>query len=266
MRGRVRQRREADESGPLTLAIDIGGTGLKASVLGRDGGMIAAPARIATPHPALPERVLDDLRELAAGLPPFDRISAGFPGVVRHGRIMTAPHLGTADWHGFDLAAALEKALGKPARVLNDADVQGLGVVSGHGLECVLTFGTGLGSALFQDGVLGPHLELSQHPIRKKKTYDVYLGDAALRAKGRKRWNRRVARAIEIVRRLVNFDILYLGGGNARKLRLDLPPDIRIVDNSAGITGGIRLWDERHDPHFAPARPARPAVVAEPSR
>lgn len=237
--------------GPSTLAIDIGGSHLKASVLAADGRLAASPQHVVTPRPATPERVLRALRRLAAHLPKFDRISAGFPGAIRDGVVITAPHLGSGDWHGFPLAEALAKRLGKPARVLNDAEVQGFGVIEGRGLECVLTFGTGLGSAIFWHGRPAPHLELSQHPLHGGKTYDDYLGDAALHAKGKKKWNRHVARAIDVVRTLVNFDRLYLGGGNARKIDLDLPSEVRIVANVAGITGGIELWRAGNDDLFA---------------
>jgi polyphosphate glucokinase len=236
---------------PATIAIDIGGTGIKASILGPDGAMIADRVRLDTPHPASPVNVLTTIVQLRAQLPGFDRISAGFPGVVRHGQVLTAPHLGTELWRGFPLGAALQDRLGAPARILNDADVQGFGVIAGRGLECVLTLGTGLGSALFIEGRLAPHLELSQHPLRKKKNYDEYLGDAALRAKGPEKWNRRVERAIAVVRTLINFDVLYLGGGNAEHLSFKLPKDVKIVSNTAGITGGIRLWDPVNDALFA---------------
>jgi polyphosphate glucokinase len=188
---------------------------------------------------------------MAGSLPAFDRISAGFPGVIKSGRVVTAPNLGTEDWRGFPLAVQLEKQLGKRARVLNDAEVQGLGVIAGSGLECVLTFGTGMGSAIYRDGQLMPHLELGQHPAWKSKTYDKYVGAAALKKIGVAKWNRRVNRVIALVRTLLNFDRLYLGGGNAANLALELPPDTTIVSNEAGITGGVRLWDSRFDAFFA---------------
>src|SRR5450759_2746615 len=165
---------------PLTLAIDIGGSHLKAGVLNPAGEMIAGPQRVETPKPAKPAAVVAALVELARPLGLFDRISVGFPGVVRAGLVLTAPNLRTKDWHRFPLAAELARHLGKPARMLNDASIQGLGVISGRGLECVLTMGTGMGFALFEDGRLGPHLEMSQHPVAARKTYDQYVGNAAL--------------------------------------------------------------------------------------
>jgi polyphosphate glucokinase len=233
--------------GPLTLAIDIGGTRLKAGVLAPTGVMSAGPDRVDTPHPATPAAVVIALVDLARPLRPFDRLSIGFPGVVRDGRVLTAPNLGTEAWHGFPLADTLAQKLEAPARLENDATVQGLGVIAGRGLECVITLGTGMGFALFRDGRPALHLELSQHPVRGRRTYDQYIGNAVLRAIGRKRWNRHVRRAIDHINTLTSCDTLYIGGGNAKYVQLELPATVQIVSNQAGITGGIRLWDALPD-------------------
>jgi len=229
---------------PRTLAIDIGGTGLKASVLDGAGQMLAKRVRMETPYPCPPEAMLQALSKLTAPLAPFDRISIGFPGVIRNGRTLTAPHFGTKIWRDFPLEDMLAQRLGKPARLLNDAEVQGLGIVAGHGLEVVLTLGTGVGSAVFSNGILAPHLELAHHPINKGKTYNGYVGDKARRSLGKKAWNRRVLKMVETVRALLHYDVLYLGGGNSEKIVVDLPANVRLASNDTGITGGIRLWDD----------------------
>jgi polyphosphate glucokinase len=241
----------ARKRGKLTLAIDVGGTRLKVGLLDQNGDMVAGPNRVNTPQHPNPQAVVDALVGLAAPLGDFDRISVGFPGVVRHGQVLTAPNLGTLEWQHFPLAASLTDKLGKPARMLNDAEVQGLGVISGKGLECVITLGTGMGFALFQDGLPVPHLELSQHPIHKGKTYDQFIGVVAFREVGRKRWNRRLRRVLACITTLVGFDTLYIGGGNAKQMDLELAPNIRPVSNEAGITGGVKLWDTTLDPMFA---------------
>lgn len=225
-----------------TLAIDIGGSGLKASVLDADGKMLADRVRVKTPDHAPPAAVLPLLVNLVKPLPRFHRVSVGFPGVVRGGVVRTAPNLGTRAWAGFDLGGALAKQLGKPVRVVNDADMQGSAVVAGKGVEIVVTLGTGFGTAVFQDGRLGPHTELAHHPFLRGRTYEDELGDKARRRLGKAKWNRRVKRAIDELRQLFTFDHLYVGGGNARLLKLKLPKDVTVVDNSAGITGGIALW------------------------
>jgi polyphosphate glucokinase len=241
----------AGKRGKLTLAIDIGGTRLKAGLLDQKGDMAAGPNRVNTPPHRIPQVVVDMLVDLAGPLGNFDRISVGFPGVVRNGQVLTAPNLGTSDWHDFPLAAVLSDKLGKPTRILNDAEVQGLGVISGKGIECVITLGTGLGFALFQDGRPSPHLELAQHPIHKGKTYDQFIGAAAFKQVGRTRWNRRLGRVLACITTLVGFDTLYIGGGNAKQIELDLGPNARVVSNEAGITGGVRLWDKSLDAMFA---------------
>jgi polyphosphate glucokinase len=171
----------------------------------------------------------------------FDRISVGFPGVVTGGVVFTAVNLDKT-WVGFDLAKALQERTGRPVRVANDADVQGLGVVEGRGVELVLTLGTGMGSALFVNGRLVPNLELAHHPIRKDKTYEDLVGDAALKKIGIERWSRRVRKAIDALEETFNYRLLYLGGGNAEKLDTELPKNVKIVSNLAGLLGGIALW------------------------
>jgi polyphosphate glucokinase len=241
------------QRGTLTLAIDIGGTRLKAGLLDQNGGVVAGPNRVNTPPHPIPQAVVDALVGLATPLGEFDRISVGFPGVVRCGQVLTAPNLGTPAWRHFPLAASLTDKFDKPARMLNDAEVQGLGVIGGKGLECAITLGTGMGFALFQDGRPAPHLELSQHPIHKGKTYDQFIGDAAFKEVGHKRWNRRLRRVMTCITTLVGFDMLYIGGGNAKQVDLDLAPNIQLVSNEAGITGGVRLWDKTLDSMFASA-------------
>lgn len=244
MKGRHDGRASAFRNGPRTLAIDIGGTGLKASVLDGAGRMLLERVRVSTPHPCRPAILLRAIADLVASLSPFDRISLGFPGVIRAGRIVTAPHFDEDAWRDYPLEAAVSRRLGKPARLLNDAEVQGLGIIVGRGLEVVLTLGTGVGSAVFSAGWLAPHIELAHHPIHKGKTYNDYIGNEARLAHSSKKWNHRVLKTIEIVRSLLHYDVLYLGGGNAANIAVDLPANVRIASNDAGITGGIRLWDE----------------------
>ncbi|SHG34293.1 polyphosphate glucokinase [Kaistia soli DSM 19436] len=228
------------------LAIDVGGTGLKAAVIDDKGALINERARVETPHPCPPSLFLDAIGGLVKGFPAYDRIAVGFPGVVRNGCILTAPNLGTEGWAGFDLAAALEKQLGHPVRIINDAEMQGMAIISGKGLEFVLTLGTGAGTALFRDGDLMPHMELAHHPIHDDKTYDEYLGNAAFEDKGKKHWNKRVEKAIDLIFTLLHFDQLHIGGGNAKHIETDtLPKNVTIASNEAGLEGGAFLWKKR---------------------
>lgn len=226
-----------------TLAVDIGGTGIKAALLDENGQMIGKRVRLPTPPKPIPPEVLTaTIGEAVSSLTGFDRASVGFPGAVREGKVLTAPNLGTEVLAGFDLQAELSKRWGKPVRVLNDADVQGFGAIKGKGVELVVTLGTGCGTSLFYNGKITPHLELAHHPVKGNMTYDQYVGRAALEKIGKKKWNKRVERIIAILRTVVNFDHLYLGGGNAKAVKFELPPDVSTVPNTDGLLGGIALW------------------------
>ncbi|MEZ6035954.1 MAG: ROK family protein [Planctomycetota bacterium] len=225
-----------------TLAIDIGGSGVKASVLDENGKMLHERVRIDSPVGAKPDDFVAAIAALVAELPPAPQVAVGFPGMVRNGVVLTAPNLGHEAWRGYDLAQQLGAALGRPVRVANDADVQGFAVIEGRGVEMVVTLGTGFGTALYEDGRLCPHLELSHHPFRKGESYDEQLGNATRKKIGNKHWQKRVSIAIDTLRELTHFDRLYVGGGNARKLEGKLPDDVTIVDNQAGIEGGAALW------------------------
>lgn len=232
---------EANGADVRTLSIDIGGSGCKAFVLNPQGEPVTERVRLRTPEVPTPPAVLEVLKELAQQSGEFDRISCGFPGVVVEGEIRTAVNL-HPDWVGVNLANELQTITGKPARVANDADIQGLAVIEGKGLEMVLTLGTGMGSALFINGRLVPNLELGHHPFRKSKTYEDYLGEATMKEKGLGKWNTRLAEAIDLLDRIFNYRVLYLGGGNAKRIDLDLPVNVRTVPNLAGLLGGIHLW------------------------
>ena len=242
-------------TGPHTLAIDVGGTGLKATVLDAEGKPEHDRVRVPTTYPCPPEKLVSDLATLVEPLPAFDRVSVGFPGVVRAGLVITAPAFigltGLGDepdpdlvhrWDHFDLAAALATRLSKPCRVANDADVQGAGAISGVGLELIVTLGTGVGTSVFSNGRLALHLELAHHPVSGDETYNAYLGDAAYREEGKKKWNKRVAKAVVILDGLIVPDAILLGGGNAKHVTADLGPKVRLINNDAGLLGGIRLW------------------------
>jgi polyphosphate glucokinase len=259
--------------GPRTLAVDIGGTGLKAVVLDPSGAMTSDRLRVPTPYPLSPRVLVAALRTLVRPLPTFERVSVGFPGVVRDGRVLSAPEfvsvagVGTAvdpklvaAWRDYDLAAAISAALARPTRVANDADVQGAAVVAGKGVELVITLGTGVGTALFADGHVCPHLEFAHHPFRKGETYNEQLGDAARRRLSPKKWNRRVRIAVETLDRLTFFDHVYLGGGNSVHVTIDLGPKASLVDNAAGLVGGVKLWGPAFDP------PPKRSTVRRPRR
>lgn len=242
-----------------TLAIDCGGGGIKASVLDEAGTMRTHPLRIPTPYPLSPDRFVETLAGIAAQLPGASRATVGMPGMIRHGVVVATPHYVTRSgprskvephlvdaWSSFDARSALSAVFGVPTLVLNDAEVHWAGVVAGTGLELVLTFGTGLGCAMFDGGRLAPHLELSQGPVRWGLSYDTYIGEPERRRLGDAFWSRRVRAIVEGLRPMFLWDRLYLGGGNGRHIRSEqlarMGDDVVVVPNTAGIIGGVRAW------------------------
>ncbi len=223
------------------LAIDIGGSHVKATVLNKNGEMLSDYIKADTPSPAAPDNLVNVIVNLTKELA-YDLVSVGFPGYVRNGIVGTAPNLDTKLWAGYDFATRLTDELKVPVKVVNDADMQGLGIAKGKGLEMVITLGTGLGSALLLDGILLPHLELAHHPVTKTKDYDQYMGDKELEKIGKKKWNLRMSRVFKNLKTVFNYDHLYIGGGNSRLLTMKLDDNMTIVSNKDGIKGGARLW------------------------
>lgn len=229
-----------------TLSIDIGGSGIKGMVLDADARPLNERLRIATPEDASPAAVFEVIAQLVARQPPFDRIAVGFPGIVDSGVTRSAPNL-DGDWRGVRLAQRVAEIGAKPCRAVNDADMQGYGAITGRGVEMMITLGTGMGSALFTNGHLVPNLELGHHPFEKGETYEQRIGNQARKDAGNKKWSQRVLRVIEQLKPIFNPRVLYLGGGNTKRLEIDLPDGVERVDNIAGILGGVRLWlDEAH--------------------
>ncbi len=224
------------------LSVDIGGSHIKATILNSKGELQIEYKRVITPAPASPENVITTIKNLVKGFSEYNKVSVGFPGYVRDGTIITAPNLGTEVWKNVNLAKKLEDELGQPVRVVNDADMQGLGVVSGKGFEMVITLGTGFGTALLQDGYLLPHLELAHHPIGKRTTYDDYIGEKAFEKIGKEKWNKRMEKVLKVLKTVFNYDYLYVGGGNSKNLDITLDSNIKLVSNKDGIKGGSRLW------------------------
>jgi polyphosphate glucokinase len=232
------------KTNPITLAIDIGGTGVKTMLLDETGKPMCERLRVPTPQPPTPENVMEALDQLRKQVAGFDRASIGFPGVIKDGVTYTAVNLDPS-WIGYPFASAIRKRWRKPVRMANDAAVQGFAAVRGKGVELVLTLGTGLGSAIYTNGHLCPGLELGHHPWRKGLSYEDYLGKDGYEKHGKKKWNKYLAKAIEQTSRTFNWDHLYIGGGNAKYVTLDPNPKITVISNEDGLLGGAALWSDR---------------------
>jgi polyphosphate glucokinase len=211
------------------LVIDIGGTHVKLAASNRDDRLEFRSGPQMTAQEAA-----KGVRKVVAGWR-YDRVSIGYPGPVVHDRITREPHNLGAGWVGFDFA----QVFNCPIRIVNDAAMQALGSYEG-GSMLFLGLGTGLGSALIVEGTLVP-MELAHLPYKKQRTYEDYVGLAGLKRFGKKKWRRYVRDVVGRLKAAFQADYVVLGGGNARLLH-QLPPNVRMGENTNAFRGGIRLW------------------------
>ena len=233
---------------PRVLVIDVGGTHVKVLATGQrtPRAVPSGPAMTARQMVKAVKAITADWR--------YDVVAIGYPGPVLHGRPVAEPHNLGGGWVGFDF----REAFGRPVRVINDAAMQALGSYRG-GRMLFLGLGTGLGSAMIDDGVLQP-MELAHLPYKKGRTYEDYVGLRGFERLGRKKWQRHVETVIELLKHGLQADYVMLGGGNTKKLK-SMPPGVRIGDNSHAILGGIRLWETTVSEATNPAT-ARPPASA----
>lgn len=222
------------------LVVDVGGTHIKILATGQQ-----ERREFASGTSLKPAEVVKRVKRLAKQWP-YERVSIGYPGAVRHGKIVSEPHNLGGGWVEFDFALAF----GCEIRLLNDAAMQALGGYSG-GKMLFLGFGTGLGTALIADGVILP-MELGYLPY-KKGVYANYVGARFLKHKGQRKWQKHVLKVIGLFRAALQPDDILLGGGNAHRIK-QLPDGCRLGDNDDAFTGGFRLWADE------PARAYEPTT------
>ena len=234
------------------LGIDIGGTGIKAAPVDvTTGKLLADRQKIDTPRPALPDPVADVVKQLTTSFNWSGPVGITFPGVVTDGVTRTAANMDPA-WIGLDAAALFAKATGNPVRVLNDVDAAGVAEmtfgagVGEQGTVLMVTFGTGIGSALFVKGILVPNTEFGHIEIRGR--------DAESRASERakelhdlswSKWAEHVDEYLQHIEALLSPDLIIVGGGISRQSEKWVPRltgiRARIVPaallNNAGIVG-----------------------------
>ncbi len=248
-----------------TLGIDIGGTGIKAAPVDVAKGTLTADRiRLDTPHPAKPDAVADVVRELVQRFSWAGQAGITFPGVVTGGTVRSAANLDKA-WIGTDARGLFGRATGLAVTVLNDADAAGLaemkfGAGAGQkGTVLMLTFGTGIGSALFVDGVLVPNTEFGHIEIRGKEA-EKRASEFA-REEGDLSWGKWAGRVDEYVlhmEALVAPDLIIIGGGISKKSDKFLPRltglHARVVPaamlNDAGIVGAAMAGGQPVSPHM----------------
>ena len=233
------------------LGIDIGGSGIKAAPVNlATGALVRDRYRIPTPQPSTPRAVVEVVKKLTTHFQWSGRVGITFPGVVRHGVLLSAANMHKG-WIGVDAPKAFRRATKGPVTVLNDADAAGLAEMTlgagkrARGVVLVLTFGTGIGSALFVDGRLVPNTELGHVELRGR--------DAELRATERARedgnlswvrWAQRVDEFLHHLEMLFSPDLFIIGGGASKKADKFLPlltVNAKVVParlrNEAGIVG-----------------------------
>jgi polyphosphate glucokinase len=232
---------------PITLAIDVGGTGIKITRLQR-GRVLEETTTIETPKKMTSGQLVSLLTEHAKNKT-FDRVALGFPGPVRRGVVEAAPNLHRKSWKGTDLQRVLQRAFGKPTRVANDAAVAALSFAPrsrGGKKVLVVTLGTGFGFAVLVNGAVLP-LEMAHHPLRPGRTYEQLLSDAELKRIGVKRWNTRLVKVLGQLRETFRPDLILLAGGNSRLVAAPLVSrGVEIVGNEGGVKGAPRLFDLRN--------------------
>lgn len=234
-------RAPADPAAPPVLAVDVGGSHVKALLNGEP-----ERRRFVTPKRLSAADMVAGVHDLTQNWS-YTVVSVGVPAPVLAGKVFREPvNLGSG-WVGFDF----EAAFGKPTKVINDAAMQALGSYEG-GRMLFLGLGTGLGSTMIVDGVVEP-LELGHLPY-KKGTYEDYVGRRGLKQLGTKKWRKAVQETIASFVAALQPDYVVLGGGNAEDLG-DLPSGVRLGDNESAFLGGFRMWlDEKPAKKAVPPR------------
>jgi len=234
------------------LVIDVGGTHVKVLVSGErePRKFVSGPKLTARQMVAEVKKVIGDWR--------FDVVSIGFPGPVLRNHPVAEPRNLGAGWVGFNFRSAF----GCPVKMINDAAMQALGSYR-TGKMLFLGLGTGLGSALVDDGNVEP-MELSHLPY-KKGTYESYVGNDALLRKGKKKWRRHVTDVIIRLTAALEPQEVVLGGGNAKELE-ELPPKCRAGDNRNAFVGGFRLWERGNNRRSVTSTPASLTQSTQKSR
>jgi polyphosphate glucokinase len=240
-----------DATASPVIGIDIGGTGIKGAPVDLDQGAFAAERiRLLTPSPATPERVLDAVADLLDQLDAPGAVGITLPAVVRGGVVETAANIDEG-WIGVEATGRFSARLGRPVAVVNDADAAGLAEMrygagqNRSGVVVVATLGTGIGSAVFADGVLVANTELGHLPLRGDSA-ERWAAESAREREDLswKHWARRLQEYFELVERLLWPDLIIVGGGVSKKSDKFLPHielDTEIVPaalhNDAGIVG-----------------------------
>ena len=233
------------------VGVDIGGTGVKAAPVDVETGrLLQSRIRVLTPHPATPEAVIKTTADILAQIDVPGPVGIAFPAAVKDGMTLSAANVDPA-WINFDASRGFRLGLNRPVTVLNDADAAGIAEVrfgaaaDQKGTVIVLTLGTGIGCALFSDGVLFPNTELG-HLIIRGKDAERRASATAREMRGYtwKKWARILSEYLTTLERLFYPDLFVIGGGAAKSADkflnlLDVRTKVvtATLGNDAGIVG-----------------------------
>ncbi len=211
------------------LSVDVGGSKVKLLANGE-----TEPRKFRSGEALTPARMVEQVKKAAKGWP-YDAVSIGLPALVGPEGPLAEPGNLAPGWVGFDYAAAFDC----PVRMANDAAMQALGSYDGARM-LFLGFGTGLGSALIAEHIVVP-LELGELRYRDG-TYSEELGRENYDRIGKKAWRKLALKAIPPLQKALLADYVVVGGGNAKHLGKELPPNVRRGNNLTAFRGGFRLW------------------------
>ncbi len=206
------------------LGIDVGGSGIKGAPIDiQKGVLLEEKYRIPTPNPSTPDKVIKVIREIADHFQWKAPIGCGFPSPIQRGIALKASNI-SKEWIGTNVEKLITTHTGLPCKVLNDADAAGLGEVTfgagegNKGVVFVVTVGTGLGTALFTEGILVPNTELG-HIRLKPGIAEPYASDAAKKREDLswKQWASRFNEYLYEIEHLFYPDLIIIGGGTSKK-------------------------------------------------
>jgi len=233
------------------LGIDVGGSGIKGAIVDtKTGELVTERFRLDTPQPADPDVVAETVKKVVEHIGWEGPIGCGFPAVVREGFVKTASNI-SKKWINVSAAELFSEVTGCPVKVMNDADVAGIAEMTfgaGKGVAgsvVMITIGTGLGSALFRNGILFPNTEFGHFKL-KGDIAERYAADSARKREDLswKKWGKRFNQYLEEVELLLTPDLIILGGGASKKFERyedEIEIDTKVVTaellNEAGIVG-----------------------------
>jgi len=238
------------------LGIDIGGSGIKGAIVNIETGeLVSERHRIPTPEGAKPNDVADEIQEMVDFFDWKGKVGCGFPTIISSGKARAHGNMHKS-WVGMEIDKLFQEKTGLEFAIANDADSAGLAEMNfgagkdKKGVVLLITIGTGLGSGVFNDGVLIPNVELGVIPYKEYKRFEFYAADSARKRDGLsyEEWGKRFNKFLKLVNFMFSPDLIILGGGASKKMKkfshlitIDTPVIPAKFENNAGIVGAAMV-------------------------